>query len=323
MLRRAADKLKIEFRVRDNIMERDEKERPVLPPNNDEGDTHFSQSWLRAMALALTASWSCFLVALIYGFAFLQALAILVISGLFVFILSLGFSALAGTVWAASLSPKSFRRASRFLGVRVDVWGSGQAGSRLANRHRYDPARLAAGVVEQESEAPTEPANWMQVSRDQSSVDRGRCFVLADTSVPQSRQLVYDLSQIGFDVDMCDDPDAVMGTLRDRPGDCCWSLLVVDLDFFEAKSGMGEVIDELQSLRMRMKSLSVIILSSEIGRDSYHTSRLTIADMSLVPPVSLKRLRRGIWDAQSNNMIWQGRVQGSMYPTFQSLAHKS
>ena len=88
-------------------------------------------------------------------------------------------------------------------------------------------------------------------------------FVLADTSVPQSRQLAYDLSQIGFDVDMCDDPEVMIGTLLDKTGDCPWSLLVIDLDFFESMIGMDEVIDELQSLRVGIKSLSVVVLSNE------------------------------------------------------------
>ena len=275
------------------------------------------------MVLAVFAGWSCALAALFFDFAILQVLAVLVMSGLFVFLLILGFSTLAGCEWVGSSISKFLRSARGFLELCVGVWRFGQVGSCLAIRHRYNSARLAADVAEPESETPTKPANWMQISHDQSSVGRGRCFVLADTSVPQSRLLAYDLSQIGFDVDMCDDPEAVMGTLRDRPDECLWSLLVIDFDFFEAAIGIGEAIDELQSLRMRMKSLSVVILSHEIRRDSNDTSRLAIADVSLVAPVSLKRLRRGIWDAQSNNMIWQDRVQESVNPSFQSLAQRS
>ena len=291
--------------------------------NSGEGDAHVSRLWIGAMVLAVFAGWSCALAALFFDFAILQILAVLVMSGFFVFLLVLVLSALAGSEWVASIISKSLRSTRGFLDLCVSVWRFGQAGSCLAIRHRYNSARLAADVAKPESEAPTKSANWMQISHDQSSVGRGRCFVLADTSVPQSRLLAYDLSQIGFDVDMCDDPEAVMGTLRDRPDECLWSLLVIDFDFFEATIGMDEAIDELQSLRMRMKSLSVIILSKEIRRDSNDTSRLAIADVSLVAPVSLKRLRRGIWDAQSNNMIWQDRVQESVDPSFQSLAHGS
>lgn len=299
------------------------KRTSTFDANNDEDGAHGSQPWFGAMVVAFVGSWSCALAGLLHGFSFLQVLAILVVSGLLVFVLTLGFSTLAQSLWVIGVFSKLFRRVCAFLRLCVSFCGSGQDGSRLANQPRRNCASLAGGVVELEPEAPTEPANWMQVLHDQSSVDRGRCFVLADTSVPQSRQLAYDLSQIGFDVDMCDDSEVMIGTLLDKPGDCPWSLLVIDLDFFEAMIGVDEVIDELQSLRVRIKSLSVVVLSNEIRRYGNETSRLTIADVSLVTPVSLYRLRRGIWDAQSNNMIWQGRVQETMGPACQSLTLRS
>lgn len=244
------------------------------------------------MVVALVVGWSCGLAGLVYGFTLLQILAIDLISGFFVFAL--------------------------ILGLRGDVWGLGWVGARnepvFASGHFRNWVRSREDLIDLETKAPTKPANWMQVSHDQLVVDRGRCLVLADTSIPQSRRSAYDLSQIGFDIDMCDDSETVMGMLRDGLDDCPWSLLVVDLDFLTAEIGVREAVDDLQSLRMSMKSLSVIILSNEISRDSSDTSRLTIADVSLVAPVSLKRLRRGVWDAQSNNVIWQGRVQDAESP---------
>ncbi len=128
------------------------------------------------MVLAFIGSWSCALASLLYGLSFLQALAILVVSGLLVFVLTLGFSTLAQSLWVISVFSKLFRGACAFLRLCVSFWGSGQDGSRLANQPRRNCASLAGGVVELEPEAPTEPANWMQVLHDQSSVDRGRCF---------------------------------------------------------------------------------------------------------------------------------------------------
>lgn len=150
---------------------------------------------------------------------------------------------------------------------------------------------------------------WVQLFHDPAATFRGRCFVLADTSDPTMRRMVYDLSAIGFDVDACDDHEAVMGSCSGNPDDCPWSLVVVDVDFLADEFGLESVVDDLVCLRRRLRNLKVIVVSDQVRRDESDTSRLSMADVTLRAPVTLKRLREGIWDAQSNNMIWQGRVQ--------------
>jgi hypothetical protein len=142
---------------------------------------------------------------------------------------------------------------------------------------------------------------------------RGRGFVLADPADVHSRQLICNLSALGFDVDMCGDHDAVMGVFQDaqtaESADCLWTVLVVDLDYLTTHMSIEEIADDLLALRRSVVKLSVIMLSNEvIRRDDSGVTRLPMADVSLQSPVSLKRLRFAVWDARSNNMIWQTQI---------------
>jgi hypothetical protein len=171
-----------------------------------------------------------------------------------------------------------------------------------------DELRCASGgdiLAGQDPKAPS----WMQISRDQSSLDRGRCFVLADTSSPSARQMAYNLSLIGYDVEVCDDHDTMMGVFRGDASDRNWTFLVVDLDFVTHTIDLDEIVGDLLELRRLAKELNVIIVSNDLGRSDNGLSRLSIADVSIKAPVSMGALLRGVWDARVNNKVWQDRLR--------------
>jgi hypothetical protein len=235
-----------------------------------------------------------------------------------------------------AFDPKPFQNVTQFVSPPQDLlerdetaagfWARMYAGMRrlrakaTANAFALEALRHGnrtggvTGTTALDVKGHEKPAHWLQVLHDPMSVFRGRGFVLADTANAASRGLTYDLSTIGFDVDMCDDHDAVMGVLQSEGAaglmDCLWSVLLVDLDFLTQDLSLEEVVDDLLSLRQSMGALNIILLSNEVfGRSEADTTRLAIADVSLRTPVSGERLREAVWDARSNNMVWQERLQ--------------
>jgi hypothetical protein len=240
------------------------------------------------------AGWICAFVSLLVGYSFLGIVTFYTVSGICIFVLALVFDTLMANVQVTFQD----RRLDRACNKLAFASGGGP-----------DCAKTGLSLIEP-ANMPSKPAHWTQFSRDHSALQHGRCFVLADTSAPLSRRLSYDLSIIGYDVDMCDDYETVMGSFQSRSDDCRWSLLVVDLDFLTCTIDLEGILDDLLTLRTCAAHLTVVVISSsEVGRDDNGISRLSIADVSLRAPVSMGRLVQGLWSAKSNNSIWQSRVR--------------
>lgn len=85
-----------------------------------------------------------------------------------------------------------------------------------------------------------------------------------------------------------------------------YDFLFVDID---GLGGINKVFDGLSQLRLDFPSLPVILLSSEFETDDFDISRYSLGDVSLRSPVLYSSLELGLFQARSNNKIWQANVE--------------
>ena len=126
---------------------------------------------------------------------------------------------------------------------------------------------------------------------------------------PESQRLFRireEVSSQGYDIDVCNDLDAVQSSLFEAPGK--WKCIFVDIDYLESILSIKGAIDFLSDIRIDVPTLSVAIISDKFGGDDFGISRLQIADVSLRAPLSGES-SKSIMDIMSaNNEIWRSRL---------------
>jgi hypothetical protein len=151
-----------------------------------------------------------------------------------------------------------------------------------------------------------EIAIWKQLNRNNDALG-GRAIVFTDPASGAGQDVCHALLDIGYDVDLCNDIDAVVSCLLASRDRYVWELAIFDLDFMLRRDDMEDCTDILMGLRQEQLEVGLVLVSSGFGRDDFGFERLAIADASLRPPVSVARLRLARVIALNNNAIWRKR----------------
>lgn len=83
-------------------------------------------------------------------------------------------------------------------------------------------------------------------------------------------------------------------------------MVMVDLDDCE----LEDALDELAEIREIYPELTVVLASCFFGRDDFSLSRLSVGDVSLKLPISMRKLDLSIVLALENNQEWRSRQSG-------------
>lgn len=87
--------------------------------------------------------------------------------------------------------------------------------------------------------------------------------------------------------------------------DSC-GVLIVEVESWKS---VDSALTSLFDFRKKFPRVSIILLSSDFGRDDLSLNRLAFCDISLKYPCSVDRLVEHIPTALCNNKFWQARVR--------------
>lgn len=158
---------------------------------------------------------------------------------------------------------------------------------------RGDPRTPAASppqgrppFVETSGGAPV--PTWRSAPAKHGEPDPERVFLAGPWQ--KTRDLTGFLSELGYDLDICDDLDTALAILK-QDQHSRWRFLVVDMGSLGETENLHEIVNDLVVFRQHVPAVPVVIVSATVSRDDLGTHRLPIADVTLRSPVSPERLR--------------------------------
>lgn len=124
---------------------------------------------------------------------------------------------------------------------------------------------------------------WWVHPRQCATGNQFRSSLIAP-NVPESRRMAADLAGIGHEIHHCTDPDAMIASIKARPGD--WDLVIYDTDAApDLESAVGDLLD----LREVCPTMPVVLISNTVLRDELSSER-DAWDVTLLKPVARNRL---------------------------------
>jgi len=207
----------------------------------------------------------------------------------------------------AKRSPQYSRHMKRIFDIISNaLWEGSSGGSQqFTSDRRIAGSETQGRDISEHSDEYT--SVWRQVPRAMDTAPEERCLILGLPSAPESIVISATLSENGYDVDICNDVDAVLASLTSASEKALWSMFIVDLDFFREHVDIEDCVDELVQMRSERCNLPLILVSSNFARDDYGEDRLPIADASLRAPVLGTRILYAARIAKANNQVWKAR----------------